>query len=159
MKYFALVFVLLSLVSCSSNDSVSEEVSESEIERYFGNFPESPFLDLQFDEPIEQSQLKLSNQKFRQQEFQEDDWRTEDEKVEVLFHDQEKLAQFKIFFFDKKEEFLDELELKMTDSASKSEKMDSFSVYSFDTDRTKYTVTLFSFENLIRLQFNILKSH
>ena len=158
-RAFLFLFCFVIFTSCSQDELESVQNEASEIEDMFPLFPDSPFLDLEFSEPINQTKSKLIQQGFIEDTNQERDWSIDNEAIKILYPEQENLQQFKLFFFDKKEAFLSDLLLFFKEKSQKRAKNNVFSTFEIESRRNKFSVSVFKYDNLIRLEFKMGIAH
>ena len=157
--FFSLCLFLF-FTSCSSDESVNSNSDEESVEaQYFPNFPDSPFLSIEFGEPMKVVEAKLEKEGLREQDFQKGDWRTDDENVEVLIDETDLLGNFKLFFFNQNDSFLEDLEGFFNEKNKKVTKNDNFAIYNFNSLSEEFTVSVFQYDNVIRLEYKLTLSH
>ncbi|OIQ37583.1 MAG: hypothetical protein BM555_00570 [Crocinitomix sp. MedPE-SWsnd] len=162
LKYSLVLLIFIGFISCSPS-AENETVEETdELDFYFENFPENPFQNLEFDEPISQTNQKLIELGFQEHQNQKGDWKSSDDEVELFVGENDKLGSFKIYFFDQNEQFFDDLSEKLSEKAVKSQKSAHSGQHSemqFETKKNKFNLSLFRFEDQVRLSFKPTESH
>lgn len=159
MKAFFYCAIFILTISCSHDNQVSEqENSDSTMQEWFPDFPEKPFKNLTFQSDINEAVELIKKEGFNEKNAHHH-FINNDEKVEIIFSEAEHLTIFKVFFIDRKESFFNELTGFFDENASKSDENSDFSLYSFEAQNTFFDVTIFNFENMIRLHFKPTVSH
>lgn len=161
MKRSVFLFIFMCLFSCNQELNEQEE-TVSEVELLFPNFPDQPFLNINFESLTLDVFDVLKRQNYQEKQNQVNHYINEVDNIVVIIPESEKLGNFKIFFFDKNEQFLDDLDHFFTKRAKKTSKKvtsQEFTYYEFDTYKHNFTATIFEMENALRINFNLIKKH
>lgn len=157
-KFFVLICAILAFgVSCE-NSAVSSEksIQKDEFSQLFPNFPENPFLNLEFNNELIVVDMRLQQKGFETSMKQDLDWKNKKENIQFLLTDTEKLTNFRIVFFDKKVSFYTGLSTFLSENAKKmqvSEENQNFTCFDFESKMADYSVTMFYFDDNVRLHF------
>lgn len=168
MRTYLIAFLLLAtccITSCNSNqaDGAGEElIQETELDRFFPDFPASPFSTLQFDQTADQVSESLKKNGYIELIGSEGTWESEDQKTKIIVSPDAKLGNFKLYFFDKKDSFCSKLIEKLEKTAEKVEKSaknEQFVYFEFETEANSFSISLFHYEKLIRMSYKLKASH
>ena len=118
MKRSVFLFIFMCLFSCNQELNEQEE-TVSEVELLFPNFPDQPFLNINFESLTLDVFDVLKRQNYQEKQNQVNHYINEVDNIVVIIPESEKLGNFKIFFFDKNEQFLDDLDHFFTKRAKK----------------------------------------
>lgn len=147
---------LLILLSCSCSQEKEGTQQINSFEKYFYNFPSSPFLNLSFNQPSTSQKKLLNDQGF---EFDDETFGKNPEGVELFLGQTEKLSRLKVLFFSQKERDFKEKTAFFKEKSTKSNISDQFATFDFETRENRFSLTLFKYESMIRMQFLLHTSH
>ena len=161
MKFQILLFSIIYLIaSCSSDTEAQEEQEDSEgVLAFFSELPAHPFENLTFESDLSIVKEQLKNVGYKESQIQPFHFDNPTENIEIILQDTEKLTSFKIFIFDRKKKFYDDLVALFDKKCTKQSKNSNFIVYEFNTNIHEYSGTIFEMENGIRITFNLKTSH
>jgi len=161
MKTLTIFFsAILLFTSCSSENKDQKENEEPDgIMTYFSGLPTHPFENLSFQSDLAIVEEQLNSLGYKESQEQPFHFNNQVENIEIILQETEKLTSMKIFFFERKKEFYDDLVVFFGEKSSKQSKNDSFVVYEFKTEIHEYSGTIFKMENGIRITFNLKTSH
>ena len=160
IRHLIIVFSLLLFVSCDESTS-SETAIEEQPPELFSNFPEQPFLDIEWAESNIDVEEKLFAQGFQLQPGSEDHFYNSEKKIEfVIAEFSTHLVGFKVFL--KGEEDLlkkDEYSRFFERFSTENDVTPQFSTYKIDTPLQEYKVTVYSQDDFLRFEFILKSSH
>jgi len=162
LKNSLVLLVLTAFISCSPSSEKEVAEESEELDQYFEKFPDCPFQNLEFNEPISHTHQKLIELGFQENQNQVGDWKSSDNEVVILIPESESLGNFKIYFFGQNEEFFEDLSQKLSKKALKTQKSPHSETHCemrFETDKNKFNLSLFRFEDQVRLSFKPTESH
>lgn len=148
--------VLLILLSCSCSQEKEGAQQMNSFEKYFSNFPSSPFLNLSFNQPLIGQKKLLTDQGF---EFDDETFGKNPEGVELFLGQTEKLLSLKVLFFSQNERDFKKKTTFFKEKSTKSNISDQFATFDFETTENRFSLTLFMYESMIRMQFLLQSSH
>ena len=159
MRNYLYYAILILAFSCSEVVRETEEDdTDLVIEEWFPNYPDKPFKDLVFNMELTEAADLIKKEGFTQKNDNQH-FIDKDNQVEVIFSESDKLADFKVVFFAQKTTFYNEITALFDEKSIKTDKNNDFSVYLFETQNTFFDVTVFNFENMMRLHFKPTTSH
>jgi len=154
VRHFGFLFLILSVFSCGQVPEA--EVENQENNGYFGNFPDSPFLNLTFNEEIDKQKALLIEKGFQ---FDEENHGVDQDEVEVFLGGDETLTSLKVLLFNQKQIDFESKTQFFAGKSSKNSISDHFATFEFDGNGQQYSLTMFMFEDMIRLNFRLKSSH
>lgn len=152
MRFISVLVLFLIFCSCSETNQPVQNESDSELNIWFKNFPEQPFLDLNFQDEIKNVKENLTNSGWYKKDEQNNVF-TKGDSVNIYLNESEKLNEFKVAFINKNGTFLEDCEALFEEKAQKTNKNDVFSVYTIQTINSTFELTVFNFEEMIRFHF------
>ena len=151
------ISILLLVVMCACGSSGSTEVSEAVDDPFymFDDFPDSLFLGLYFDQPIEDSRKNLAQNNFELIDSS-GSWRywNQLDSNEVILPATESLHSFKLMM--KSSEIIESIDLLhdlFKRNASSVERSTDFSIYNYEQKTSTFKLSVFEQKDLIRLNF------
>ncbi len=151
-----LSFLLLILFTFSCAQETDSAIEAEETQGYFGNFPDSPFLNISFNETINSQKELLMAHDFQ---FDEENRGINQENVEVFLGGDEKLTSLKVLFFNQKESDFESKTQFFKENAIKNDISSHFATFEFETSKNDFSLSMFMFEGMIRLQYRLSVSH
>jgi hypothetical protein len=161
-KPFLLILVVV-LKSCSTETENRKENENTEgALAFFSDLPSHPFENLSFESELETTIEQLKSLGYKESKEQPYHYINSTENAEIILPESNKLTSLKIFFFNRKKAFYDELEALFSEKSSKQSKNNqkkSFSVYDFKTEKHEYSGTLFKMDQDIRISYKLKSKH
>lgn len=156
MKLFVGFLVAFAFFSCQSSHEENEKEHLQNEASYFSHFPEHPFLNLCFNEELEKQKELLKSKGF---EFNESLSAINQEEITVILEETDKLNNFKVLFLNQKPSFFEETCQFFEKNASKSDKNDHFATFEIRSQKDQYSVSVFEFNQLVRLHYKLKSTH
>lgn len=152
LSWFFLIAVFC--FSCDSQTGGTEDVSNDALFG-FDNFPDSLFLGLYFDQPIEDARKNLEENNFELLDSSGSwSYLNKEDSNEIILPAKEKLHSFKLIM--KSERVLKSVDLLhglFKQESTSGERSSIFSVYNYDLTNSSFKVSVFEQQDFIRLQF------
>jgi hypothetical protein len=151
---FSIIFIIM---ACACGDSDSTQVTEvgDDPLYMFNDFPDSLFLGLYFDQPIEESRKNLEQNNFELIDSS-GSWRywNQQDSNEVILPEGESLHSFKLMM--KSSEIIETMDLLhdlFKRNASSVQRSTDFTIYNYEQKTSTFKLSVFEQKDLIRLNF------
>lgn len=160
MVKYLLLCALLFLLSCSESSSKTEEKDEF-VPEVFANFPEQPFLNINWAEANEKVSEKLAAQGYELQLGSEDHFYNSVSEIEFVIADfSTHLVGFKVFMKSEEDLKNNEDYLNFFNGyAKQSELSDQFSTFEIHSSSNEFKITQYVQEDFIRFEFTLKDAH
>ena len=154
MKWIGFILVAALCFSCG-NQSVNNTGVSNDPLYYFNDFPDSLFLGIYFDQPIDEARNNLEQNGFELLDSSGSwSYLNKKDSNEIILPPREKLSSFKLIMKSarilKSPDLLHNLFRQKATSAQRSA---DFSVYHYNQKKSSFKVSIFKQEEFIRLSF------
>ena len=158
IRSFIFILILPFQFSCGGpSESGTTDAAHEQGFEGFENFPAQQYYEIQLGQSFELAQKSLLGNQFEILEENESvHFRRDSDSTEVILSSNPTISNFRIFlrsssFLAKKDDFL----MFFEENASKTDKNTSFSVLSFAMVDESFQLTIFEYEDYLRLEFEI----
>lgn len=154
MRRYCFILTAALFISCNSQSGEIEEVSKDMLFG-FNDFPDSLFLGLYFDQPIQEARKNLEQNNFELLDSSGSwSYLNKKDSNEIILPAKEKLHSFKLIMKSKMIfKSADLLHTLFQQDATSIERSSIFSVYNYDQTNSSFKVSVFEQKDFIRLQF------
>ncbi|UKN00593.1 hypothetical protein K6119_12720 [Paracrocinitomix mangrovi] len=154
------VLLLVITVGCGSESENTESQKQEGALVHFNDFPEYQFDGIKLGDDLKSGQHFLADNGYEEKTNQVGHFWNDSLQIEVILSDEVRINQFKVFFFEEETvQNADVLKNFFTEKAKSSSLSEEYSVFEFESENSKFSLTLFSQNDILRIQFQLKSSH